>query len=128
MRKANIDDLPRIVEIYNSTISSRIATAETKEVTVENRAEWFGRHSEKLPIYVEEINGQIAGWVSFESFYGRSAYHLTAEISIYVHEHYRSNSLGSKLLEEAIGLCPFPGFEEPCGIYFFSQQCKPCSF
>lgn len=121
MRKANIDDLPQIVEIYNSTISSRIATAETKEVTVESRAEWFGRHSEKRPIYVEEIDGQIAGWVSFESFYGRSAYHLTAEISIYIHEHYRSNSLGSKLLEKAIGLCPSLGLKNLVG-YIFSHN------
>ena len=57
MRRANENDMPRIVEIYNSTINSRMTTADTEKVTVESRSGWFGKHSEKRPIFVEEIDG-----------------------------------------------------------------------
>ena len=97
MRQANENDLFRIVEIYNSTISSRVATADTEKVTIESKSEWFEKHSEKRPILVEEIDNNIVAWVSFESFYGRPAHHLTAEISIYVDAQYRGKGLGYKL-------------------------------
>ena len=41
MRLADPEDLPRIVEIYNSTIAGRKATADTLPVTVEQRRSWF---------------------------------------------------------------------------------------
>jgi phosphinothricin acetyltransferase len=41
MRRANENDLPRIIEIYNSTIDSRVATSDTEKVTVESRREWW---------------------------------------------------------------------------------------
>src|SRR6266581_575295 len=40
-RTATRNDLPQIVEIYNSTIPSRIATADTEPVSVESRVHWF---------------------------------------------------------------------------------------
>jgi phosphinothricin acetyltransferase len=52
MRKANENDLERIVAIYNSTIASRRSTADTVPVTVESRREWFLEHDEKRPLLV----------------------------------------------------------------------------
>ncbi len=121
MRPANKDDLFRIVEIYNSTISSRLATADTKTVTVEDKRAWFENHSEKRPIYVSEIDDKIAAWLSFESFYGRPAYHLTAEVSIYIDAECRSKGLGFKLLKEAVTLCPSLGLKNLVG-YIFSHN------
>lgn len=105
MRSANNDDLQRIVEIYNSTISTRMATADIEPVTVKSKREWFEKHSKKRPIFVEEIDGVVVAWISFESFYGRPAYHLTAEISIYIDNQFRGKGVGSKLLEESLKLC-----------------------
>lgn len=39
IRSAITEDLPRIVEIYNSTVDSRMVTADTSPVTVESRTE-----------------------------------------------------------------------------------------
>jgi len=36
IRDATIDDLPAIVDIYNSTVSGRMATADTEPVTVQS--------------------------------------------------------------------------------------------
>lgn len=83
MRHATIDDLPTIVAIYNSTVARRTSTADTEEVSVASKLEWFNSHNrETRPILVHEENGDVAAWVSFESFYGRPAYSHTTEISI----------------------------------------------
>ena len=121
MRVANEDDLPRIVEIYNATISSRLATADIEAVTVESRRDWFAAHSDKRPIFVEEIDGTVVAWVSFESFYGRAAYHQTAEISIYVDAPCRGRGLGSKLLTASIKLSPSLGLKNLLA-YIFSHN------
>lgn len=36
-RNATETDLPRIVSIYNSTVASRMVTADTEPVTIEDR-------------------------------------------------------------------------------------------
>jgi len=106
-RIAKREDLPHIVDIYNSTIPSRLVTADTEPVSVESRVRWFNEHSADFrPLWVVEVHGQIAGWLSFSSFYGRPAYNKTAEISVYVNEAHRKQGLGSYLLTEALVHAP----------------------
>lgn len=103
-RDAHIDDLPRIVEIYNSTVEGRMVTADTEPVSVQSRVNWFNDHSShKRPLWViENETHKIIGWISFQSFYGRPAYDATAEISIYLDESVRGKGVGKKVLEHAI--------------------------
>ena len=44
-RNATLEDLPTIVDIYNSTIASRMVTADTEPVSAESRIQWFKEHS-----------------------------------------------------------------------------------
>jgi L-amino acid N-acyltransferase YncA len=107
IRDAKLDDLPAIIEIYNSTIASRMVTADTEPVSVKDRLQWFHEHSPTFrPLWVVEEHGTICGWLSFQSFYGRPAYQATAEISIYIHPDYRGKRLGKYLLQKAIDDCP----------------------
>ncbi|MBT1699452.1 GNAT family N-acetyltransferase [Fulvivirgaceae bacterium PWU4] len=102
-RNASPDDLKDIVEIYNSTISSRMVTADTTPVSVESRVNWFKEHDAgSRPLWVVEEEARTIGWVSFQSFYGRPAYAATAEISIYLHAVARGKGLGKKVLEHSI--------------------------
>lgn len=102
-RQAQLHDLPAIVEIYNSTVPGRMVTADTEEVSVESREQWFHDHSPDFrPIYVVEQEHLIVAWLSFQSFYGRPAYNGTAEISIYVRKEFRKAGLGKMLLQKAI--------------------------
>lgn len=104
---ANLEDLDRIVEIYNSTIPSRVVTADLEPATVESKRKWFDEHSANhRPLWVMRIEGRIIAWLSFQSFYGRPAYNATAEISIYIAVENRSKGIGSILLEKAISESP----------------------
>jgi L-amino acid N-acyltransferase YncA len=107
IRIAVTNDLPAIVDIYNSTVPSRMVTADMSPVTVESRLSWFQQHdSGSRPIWVVEVNGLIAGWISLSTFYGRPAYQATVELSVYIHENYRKTGLGRLLMQHSIDACP----------------------
>jgi L-amino acid N-acyltransferase YncA len=104
---ARPEDLPAIVDIYNSTVAGRMVTADLEPITVESRKRWFEEHhADHRPLWVLKDGDTIAAWFSYSSFYGRPAYNATAEISIYLSNDYRSKGIGSLLLEEAIRECP----------------------
>lgn len=107
-RNATINDLPQIVEIYNSTIPGRMVTADTEPITVESRHDWFKKHdTTKRPLWmVEDEHGTSVGWVSFSSFYGRPAYDGTVEVSIYLDERQRGKGLGKKVLQHVLDEAP----------------------
>lgn len=103
VRDALEADLPAIVEIYNEAIRGRVSTAQLDEVSVEERLPWFRLHSAKShPLWVAEVDGQVAGWFSFHPFIKRAAYRGTAEISVYVSKKFRRRGVGKGLLEKAI--------------------------
>jgi L-amino acid N-acyltransferase YncA len=118
-RLARFEDLPAIVSIYNSTVASRMVTADTEPVTVESRHAWFAEHTpERRPLWVVEDNGQVIGWLSYSNFYGRPAYSGTAELSIYLHEDARGKGLGRYFLAEAIAFAPKIGVHTLLGFIF----------
>jgi len=102
IRHATEQDLPAIVDIYNSTVASRKVTADMQPVTIESRRNWFNRHHDKRPLFVMVQGGKVIGWLSFEDFYGRPAYEGTAVISIYMHEDSRGAGYGDCFLRHAI--------------------------
>ena len=119
IRDAIEADLPAIVAIYNATIAGRMATADTQPVTVESRRNWFHEHHPNTrPLWVALENEVIVGWLSFQSFYGRPAYHATAELSIYVAPNWRRKGIGSALLAKAIEQAPRLGLKTLLGFIF----------
>ena len=100
-RLANINDLSEIVAIYNETIASRMVTADTQEVSVEQKREWFNSHTANRPIYVYCEDEKVLAWLSYKSFYGRPAYDGTVEVSIYITSKAQGKGLGKKLMQFA---------------------------
>jgi L-amino acid N-acyltransferase YncA len=127
-RNANLEDLGEIVDIYNSTISSRMVTADTEPVTLESRLQWFREHIPgRRPLWVierviENQGHRIIGWVSFQSFYGRPAYNATAEISIYLHLAERGKGLGKEVLRYSIEKAPEFGIKTLLGFIFAHNE------
>ncbi|MDB5909581.1 MAG: N-acetyltransferase [Massilia sp.] len=112
-RPARPEDLPVIVDIYNSTVASRVVTADTEPVTVASREAWFADHNpRRRPLWIIHAAGDsslqpaILGWMSYSNFYGRPAYSGTAELSIYIAEAWRGKGIGQYCLEQAIAFAP----------------------
>jgi L-amino acid N-acyltransferase YncA len=106
-RPARQEDLGVIVAIYNSTIASREVTADTEPVSVASRQAWFDEHTpDRRPLWVAERHGEVLGWLSCSSFYGRPAYSGTVEVSVYIHEKARRQGLGRYFLEQVIASAP----------------------
>lgn len=107
-RNAQLEDLEQIVGIYNTTIASRMVTADTEPVKTADRIQWFEDHTDvsRPLIVVENAENIMVGWISFQSFYGRPAYKHTAEVSIYLDETQRGKGLGKTMLQYAIDHAP----------------------
>jgi len=120
LRSARLADLPAIVAIYNSTIASRIVTAELVPVSVESRQAWFAEHREpERPLWVSHDDaGDITGWLSLSNFNARAAYYPTAEISVYVHARARRQGLGRVLVQYAIDHAPLARVDALVGLVF----------
>jgi len=106
IRLAVAGDLPRVVAIYNASIPGRLATADTEPVTVEQRRPWFEAHGARRPLWVDEREGEVLGWVSLSSFYGRPAYGATVELSIYVAPEAQRRGVARALVAHAIAEAP----------------------
>lgn len=122
-RNATLNDLSEIVDIYNSTVSSRMVTADTKPVSVESKLNWFHEHNDgKRPLWVIENENGIIGWVSFSSFYGRPAYDNTAEVSIYLRSTERGKGIGKEVLRHVIDQCGKLGIKTLLGYIFAHNE------
>ncbi|WP_028974469.1 GNAT family N-acetyltransferase [Spirochaeta cellobiosiphila] len=123
-RDALIADLPTIVLIYNTTIASRMVTADLEPVSVASREDWFYQHNPRTrPLWVVENDQKdIVGWVSFQSFYGRPAYKHTVEISIYLDEDQRGKGLGSAILQHSLEKAPQYDIKTILGFIFLHNE------
>jgi len=112
-------DLLKIVATYNSTVASRLVTADLEPVSVESKQTWFDAHSaDRRPLWVISVDNIYAGWMSFNSFYGRPAYDGTVEVSIYLEESARGKGLGKICLEKAFEVSPKLNIKTLLGFIF----------
>jgi len=123
IRDAIETDLPAIVEIYNATVPTRMVTAELEPVSVKSRVPWFREHApNNYPLWVAEVDDQIAGWLSFKEFIPRSAYRGISEVSVYVGERFRRSGIARRLVEEAVKRSPALGLNALVGLIFAHNE------
>lgn len=107
LRLGDISDLPAVVAIYNASIPGRLATADTEPVSVESRRAWFADFDPaRRPLWVEDDGSEVTGWLSLRSFYGRPAYHATAEVAVYCHPLHQRRGIAQRLLSHAVAAAP----------------------
>ena len=148
---ANQQDLNAVLAIYNQSIAGKQATANLAPVTVTERAAWFDEHLNNIarPIYVvkavtedkqtsahndhlsnqvkydapqDDDTAQIVAWGSFSDLYARSAYHISSEISIYLHSEYHGQGLGSLLTRWMLAQAPSLGIANVIALIFAHNQ------
>jgi len=112
IRHAQPADLKEIVAIYNASIPGRMATADLAPVTVESRLPWFREFDpghRPLWVFCDNEAGPALAWLSLRSFYGRPAYHATAEVAVYTAAASRRRGLARTLLGHALSAAPSLG-------------------
>lgn len=112
IRKATIEDLEAINTIYNQAVVMKFCTAHLEPIAYEERVAWFFKHAQdQYPIYVVESDGQVSGWLSLSPYREkRQALSHVAEISYYVHNSFKGEGLGSRLMRFALERAPEYGF------------------
>ena len=119
IRLAAIDDLPRIVEIYNQSIAGKQATADLQPVSVADRQAWFDAHTGNRPLVVAQNSlDEIVGWGSLSDLYARPAYHISTEISIYVAQEAKGQGVGKALVNYLIEVAPSCGVQQVVALIF----------
>ena len=105
IRKAQKEDLPELLTIYNYEVENGVATFDTTPATEEQRRDWLQNHNiENHPLYVAELDGKAVGYVSLSSFNDKEAYSGTVELSLYIGPEYRGRGIGRDLMKFIIEL------------------------
>src|SRR5438067_9666487 len=77
VRDAGDVDLAAITQIYNAAIARRNATAQLEPVTIDHYGAWL---RSGFPLWVAEIEGHVAGWLSCKPFLPRRSEEHTSEL------------------------------------------------
>ena len=100
IRKAEQKDLQELLDIYNYEVLNGVATLDLEPKTLEEWQVWFDKHNvSNHPLYVAEVDGKVAGYVSLSSYREKEAYQSTVELSVYVGPHFRRMGVASSMME-----------------------------
>jgi phosphinothricin acetyltransferase len=102
IRLATEADLTAINDIYNHYVLHSTCTYQEELEPIEGRQNWFAHHDSRHPATVAVIQGRVVGWGSLSSFHPRSAYRFTVENSVYIHQEFHRQGIGTALLLDLI--------------------------
>src|SRR5580698_4105876 len=103
IRIAGENDLADILAIYNDVIINTTAVYSEQPHTLQMRKDWFlDRFSNNFPVFVADINCDVAGFSSFGHFRAWPCYRFTVEVSVYVDAKYRGKGISKILLQSLI--------------------------
>ena len=98
VRQMTAADWPQVAAIYEQGIVSHKATFAQK---APEYAVWDAEHHPHTRLVAETSDGIIAGGVAVAPSFARAVYNGVAEISIYIHDDYQHQGVGTMLLEAA---------------------------
>jgi L-amino acid N-acyltransferase YncA len=103
IRAATENDLAGILEIYNDAIINTTAIYNYVPYTTADIQQWFAdKKTSNHPVFVADIDGAVAGFVSYGAFRVRPAYKYSIEHSVYVNPNFRKRGIAKKLLAKII--------------------------
>ncbi len=99
VREASVNDLERLVEIYNYYVAETHITFDLEPVTVEARRTWFDQYNQtpRHRLLVGEVDGKVIGYASSSVFRSKPAYDRSVETTIYLDIAYQGHGYGGQL-------------------------------
>lgn len=98
-------------------------------MSVEQRRPWLrDRDFSRRPVLVAERDGDVAGWLSVGDFYGRPAYHATAEVGVYVDPAHQRQGVAGALLDHLVQRAPELGLRCLLAVVFAHNEASLALF
>ena len=102
IRNVTIKDAEAITNIYNYYVESHIATFVEVPVSVAYFKNKIENITKKFPWFVFEEDNEIIGYAHGNFWNTRSAYNMTAEVSIYLNVNVGGKGIGTQLYSKLI--------------------------
>ena len=103
IRKATQSDLPSILEIVNYAIANTTAIYDYDSRTLEQQAQIFEtKKANNFPLFVIEVENEILGFGTYDTFRTKVGYRFTVEHSVYVKVGFAGKGIGALLLQKLI--------------------------
>lgn len=87
-------------EIYNHYINNTVVTLEETPLSLAEFSARVKRIKTEYPYIVAKRGDEVLGYAYLDKFNPRSAYRITADLSIYVDKNHRGEHIGSMLYTE----------------------------
>ena len=99
IRRATLEDLPRVTEVYNHYVRTTPITFDLRECTVEERVPWFHEHNNgaRYRLLVADDGGRVLGYAGTGQFRNKAAYDTTAEVTIYCAPEATGRGIGAQM-------------------------------
>lgn len=105
IRRANADDIPKILEIVNHAILHTTSNYLYETLSFETQLQWFhDKQAKNFPVIVADLDDTAIGFGTYGTFREKIGYQFTVEHSVYVAPELTGHGIGSKLLNELIAL------------------------
>ncbi len=103
IRRANENDSPFILEIYNEVVGNSTAIYEESPRSLEQQTEWYeNKCSSGFPIFVGDVSGKVAAYASYGPFRQWFCYRYTVEVGLHVSKEFRGRGIGKEMLAHII--------------------------
>jgi phosphinothricin acetyltransferase len=99
IRRAQGDDLPALLAIYNHYVINTPITFDIEPRTLEQRRQWLDGFAPKgrYQCFVAVQDGRAIGWAASVRYRDRAAYDTSVETSIYLAPEETGQGLGTRL-------------------------------
>lgn len=100
IRPVKKDDAVALVAIYRPYVENTAITFEYEVPSVADFEQRIAKTVSKYPYLVAEEEGQILGYAYASTYYDRTAYDWSVELSVYLHPDARGKGIGTKLYDQ----------------------------
>ncbi|WP_347940530.1 GNAT family N-acetyltransferase [Peribacillus simplex] len=131
IRTGELEDAEAVLDVQNSDISEGeyfIAVSEEFNKTPEQQRDWIRRllENERETIIVAEINGEVIGWIGFQSENRKRMSHK-GSFGMMIRKNYRGKGIGKELIKALLEWAEANPFIEKVSLGVFSTNQRAIS-